>query len=210
MSRRHVPLLLAAAALLLAAVLAFLARDVRRWQESVEDGDRMFQVGVGKPGLWEPDGRTVGGVARSLLAIDDDLKLREAGQLLRLSKPRATLQRNSNQIALATAAQLALADIQQGDYPPRLRSIAANEIGTLAFADVLSDSTQAAERARKGVQKFTEAVKLDPTNGAAMTNLELLLTLLRASDPRVDPEGASSRGGGSAAGAGSSKGRRGF
>jgi hypothetical protein len=145
-----------------------------------------------------------------MLGIDDDLKLREAGKLLRRSRPRRTIQRTPGQIALATSAQLAFAEIQGGDYPRELRSIAANEIGTLAFADVLSDSTQASERARKGVQKFTEAVRLDASNEAAMINLELLLTLLRAADPRVDPEGATSRGGGAASGAGSSSGGRGF
>ena len=207
--RRHLRLVIAAVALLLAVLLAFLARDVLRWDESLEDGDRRFQVTPAAKGLWEPED-TVGGIARSMLGIDDDLKLREAGKLLRRSRPRRTIQRTPGQIALATSAQLALAEIQGGDYPRELRSIAANEIGTLAFADVLSDSTQASERARKGVQKFTEAVRLDPSNEAAMINLELLLTLLRAADPRVDPEGATSRGGGAASGAGSSSGGRGF
>jgi hypothetical protein len=207
--RRQLPLVLAAAALLLALALAVLARDVRRWQESLEAGDRAFQVTPGRSGLWAPEGRSRG-VARRLLGVDDDLALREAGQLLRRSRPRATLQRTPGQIALATSAQLAFSQIQLGDHAAELRSIAANEIGTLAFADVLSDSSQAAERARTGVQKFTEAVRLDPSNEAAMINLELLLTLVRAQDPRVDPEGATARGGGAASGAGAGGRGRGF
>ena len=210
MTRRHVPLVLAAAAVVLAVLLALLARDVRSWEESVEAGDRAFQVSPGPNGLWEPDDARLEGLARSLLGVDDDLELREAGQLLRRSRPRATLQRTPAQIAIGTSAQLGLSDVQQSDAAPEIRSIAANELGTLAFADVLSDSSQASERAKRGVQKFTEAVKLDPRNEAAMFNLELLLTLVRAQDPRVDPEGATARGGGTASGAGSGSGGRGF
>ena len=60
------------------------------------------------------------------------------------------------------------------------------------------------------MQKFTEAVRLDPSNEAAMVNLELLLTLVRAQDPRVDPEGDLARGGGAASGAGAGGRGRGF
>jgi hypothetical protein len=207
--RRHWRLAVAALALVLAVLLALVARDVRRWDASLADGDRRFQVAPAAEGLWQPGGRSVGGVARTLLGIDDDLALREAGQLLRRSRPRAGLQRTQGQIALATSAQVALSEIQGGDYPRELRSIAANEIGTLAFADALADTFQAAERAQAGVQKFREAVSLDPENDVAMLNLELLMTLRRAQDPRVDPAGVT-RGGGGAPGAGSGGGGRGF
>jgi hypothetical protein len=207
---RHLRLVAAAAALVLAVLLALLARDVRRWEASVEEGDRRFQVSPAAEDLWQPDGRTAGGLTRTLLAIDDDLKLREAGQLLRRSRPRATSRRTPGQIALATSARVGLAEVQNGDYSRELRSIAANEIGTLAFADALSDPFQAAEHARRGVQKFTEAVRLDPENEAAMVNLELLLTLRRGQDPRVDPAGVTSRGSGAASGAGAGGGGSGF
>lgn len=211
MSRRHLPLLAAAIALALAVLLALLARDVRRWEESLAEGDRRFQVSPGEDGgLWEPREQTLGGAARGLLAVDDDLRLRLAGQLFRQSRPRATLQRRPRHLALATSSQVAFSEIQSGDYPRPWRSIAANQIGILALADVLSDSTEASARARKAVQKFTEAAKLDPANDEAQANLELVLTLVRAQDPRVDPEGVTSRGGGTASGAGSSSGGRGF
>jgi hypothetical protein len=209
-TRRHLPLVGAAAALLLAALLALLARDVRLWDESLSNGDRSFQVTPGPDGLWEPEAGTMRGVARTLLGIDDDLELRRAAQLFRRSRPRAAERRTTGDLAEATSAQVALAEIQRGDGPRRLRSVAANELGILAFVDVLSDTRGAAERAKTSVQKFTEAIRLDPSNQEAMANLELIFTLLRASDPRVDPEAGTSRGGGTAAGAGSSSGGRGF
>jgi hypothetical protein len=205
-------LVVAAVALALAVVLALLARDVRRWDESVADGDRSFQVTPGPTGLWEPDEQTVpGGLARRALGLDDDLRLRRGAQLLRRSRPRSAEQRTTSDLAEATSAQVAFASVQQDEgSPARLRSIAATELGNLSFADVISNTDQAAERAQRAVRKYVEAIRLDPANHAAMANLELVLTLLRADDPRVDPEGLDSRGGGSAAGAGGSGGGSGF
>ena len=210
--RRHLRLVVAALALLLAVLLALLARDVRRWQESMERGDQSFPVTHGPRGLWEPDGRVLpGGIARTVLGLDDDLRLREAAQLYRRSKPRGAEARTTRDLAESTSAQVGFAAVQQDEgAPAELRSVAANEIGNLAFADVISNTDQAAERSRRAVQKYVEALRLDPDNHAALANLELMLTLVRADDPRVDPEGVDTRGGGSASGAGSSSGGRGF
>jgi hypothetical protein len=203
-------LAVAVVALLLAVLLALLARDVRRWEGSLAAGDRSFQVSPGPDGLWEPQGRLLPGVGRAVLGIDDDLTLREAAQLFRRSRPRTAEARTTRDLAEATAAQVGFAEIQRSDSSRPLRSIAANQIGILAFADVISNTDEAAARSQKAAQKFVEAIRLDSSNRQAMANLELLLTLLRASDPRVEPEGDLSRGGGTAAGAGSRSGGRGF
>jgi hypothetical protein len=210
MMRDRVRLAGAAVALLLALLLALLARDVRRWERSLAAGDRSFQIAPGPDGLWEPEGRMLPGAARAVLGVDDDLTLRRGAQLFRRSRPRSAEQRQTGDLAEATAAQVAFGEVQQSDAPRALRSIAANQIGILAFADVISNTDQAAERSQKATQKFVEAIRLDASNRQALANLELLLSLLRASDPRVDPEGDDSRGGGAAAGAGSSSGGRGF
>jgi hypothetical protein len=209
--RPRLRLAVAAVALLLAVLLALLARDVRRWEQSVNAGDRSFQVTPGPKGLWNPDGRLLpADPGRFALGIDDDLTLREAARQFRRSRPRAAEARTTRDLAEATSAQVGFAEVQRSDAPKRLRSIAANHLGILAFADVISNTDLAAERSKRATQKFVEAIRLDASNHAAMANLELLLTLLRASDPRVDPEGDDSRGGGTAAGAGSSSGGRGF
>lgn len=212
MSRlRRIPLpVLAGAALVLALLLALLARDVRGWERSVAYGDDRFQVSPGPAELWEPTGmRPLGGVAASALGLGDDLDLRDAARLERLSSPRAGSFRTTDQLALSTSAQVELAEVQQSDAPRELRSLAANEIGVLTLADLLADSSQAAELSARARRKFVEAVTLDAGNEAAQANLELVLTLLQNDDPRVDPE-APSRGGGSSSGAGAATGKRGF
>ena len=47
------------------SLLAWLALDVRRWHESVERGDRRFQVAPGADELWEPTGRLLPGGSRA-------------------------------------------------------------------------------------------------------------------------------------------------
>jgi hypothetical protein len=208
-TRRHAPLAIAGVALLLALILALAARDVRLWNESVAEGDERFQISPGPDGLWEPDpGTFTAGVVPSLLALDDDLRLREAAQLFRRSRPRSETLRTPHMLSFATSAQVRFAQIQQSDAPPRLRSIAANELGALAFAEMVTDPTQARDHARRATQKFIEAVLLDPTNAAARHNLELIQTMRQEGRGALGfDEGDAS---GPSAGAGSTQGGTGF
>jgi hypothetical protein len=202
---------LALAALALAVLLALLARDVQGWERSVAYGDERFQVSPGPEDLWEPDGvRPFAGLARPALGLDDALELRRAARLERLSRPRAGSLRSTAQLAQATSAQVGFAEVQAGGARDEVRSLAANELGVLTLADLLADSSQAAELSPRAIRSFTEAAELDPGNEAALANLELVLTLLQGDDPRVEPEGDPVRGGGSSAGAGASTGKRGF
>lgn len=208
MTRRHAPLGLACAALVLAVLLALVARDVRLWDESVASGDARFQISPGPSDLWEPRDSTFGGLAPSLLDLNDDLRLREAAQLFRHSRPRAETLRTPKMLSLATSAQVVFAQIQQSDQPPRVRSIAANELGLLSFSELLTDPTQARDHARRATQKFVEALQLDPGNTAARHNLELIQTMRRQGRGALGFE--EGQDGGSSAGSGSSQGGSGF
>ena len=210
MTRRHLPLALAVGALLLALVLALLARDVRAWDESVRAGDERFAVAPGPDDLWEPASTSFGGAGRALLGLGDDLELRHAEQLFRRSRPRAGSLRTTKQLAYATQAQIALSTIQLGDASREVRSRAANQIGALAMADVLANAGDASGRFETALKKFTEAVRLDPGNEAARHNLELALALLRGGDERVVPENFDAGSAGSASGAGSGGAGSGF
>jgi hypothetical protein len=209
MTRRHAPLALAAGALLLAVLLALAARDVRHWNESLAVGDERFQISPGPNDLWEPDGGTVtGGLVPAVLGLDDDLRLREAAQLFRRSRPRSETLRTPQMLSLATSAQVLFSELQQSDAPDRVRSMAANELGALAFAEMVTDPTQARDHARRATQKFIEAVRLDPANAAARHNLELIQTMRQQGRGALGFEDG--EGPGSSTGAGSSQGGSGF
>ena len=204
MSARHLPLVAAAALVGLALLLALLARDVRAWQETVPEGDRTFQARPGDTTLWAPAAPALGGVSKQLLGLEEDLRLRRAARLFRLSRPRAGLQRTPKELSYATAAQVIFGELQRGDHPRDLRSSAANELGVMALVDALADPTQSQGLTRRAVQKFTEATKLDPANEEARLNLELVLTLLDTGDPRIKSlDEQAGRGPGSGAGSGS-------
>lgn len=185
MNARHLPLVGAVTLVGLALLLALLARDVRAWEETVSEGDHAFQVRPADPALWEPQAPALGGVAKRLLGLDEDLRLRRAAQLERRSRPRAGLQRTAKELSYATAAQVIFGELQRGDHARELRSSAANELGVLALVDAIADPTHSQALSTRAVQKFTEATKLDPSNDAARLNLELVLTLLETGDPRI-------------------------
>jgi len=207
--RRLWPLLVAALALLAAVFLALLARDVQRWERSLDTGDRRFAIAPGPADLWEPQARLVPGVSRKLLAIDDDLGFRQAAQLFRRSRPRAAAQRTQADLATAASAHAALTSVERGDDDPARQAAAASALGILNLSDALSDSTQAALLFRKSVAKFNKAIRLDPENREAAANLELVLRLAQAVQSRVEAE-EGARGAGSSAGAGSGSGGSGF
>jgi hypothetical protein len=206
-ARRHLLLVAAALLLGLALLLALLARDVRAWESSVERGDRRFQIGPGPDRLWEPSARFAG-AGKAVLGLEDDLRFRTAAQWFRRSQPRRAASRTPRDLAESTTAQVQLAAVERRDELAARRSAAANLAGVLALTDALTDTTQAATLARRSATKFRDAIRLDPSNADAQANLELVLTLLRTQDPRVDPEGIA--GGGAGAGSGSGSGGQGF
>jgi hypothetical protein len=207
--RTRLPLIVAVVALAGAVFLTLIARDVRRWESSLETGDRRFAIGPGPDDLWEPQARLVPGVARSLLAIDDDLEFRQAAQLFRRSRPRAAAQRTQADLATAARAQSALTGIERNGADSVRRAAAASALGVLSLSDALSDSTQAALFFRKSISKFNTAIRLDPGNREAAANLELVLRLAQAAVSRVDDD-EEVRGGGTSAGAGSGSSGSGF
>lgn len=209
MMRQHRRLIVAAILLLLALVLALVARDVRRWDESMAAGDQRFRLAPGPDGLWRPAGWTpTRDLGATLLGLEDDLRLREAAQLYRRSRPRSETLRTPKMVAYATSAQVALGEVQQSGAPSRVRSMAANELGVLALVEMQTDPTQARDHARRATAKFTEAIRLDPANTAARHNLELVLTLREQGRGALAFEDGDDRGVG--AGAGSTQGGSGF
>ena len=201
----HRRLIVAGVLLLLALLLALVARDVRRWDESVAAGDERFRLSPGPDDLWRPGGWTpTGDLAVSVLGLRDDLRLREAAQLYRRSRPRSESLRTPKLAAYATSAQVALGQVQQSAAAPRVRSMAANELGVLALVEMQTDPAQARDHARRATVRFTEAIQLDPQNVAARHNLELVLTLRQQGRGALAFEDGDDVGVGTGAGTGQS------
>ena len=178
----------------LAAVAVLLARDAWHWRKALRDGDARAETVPTGARAWRADETFPFGVARRLLAIDDDLEYRALmTKAIRLAAEHA----NSPEEARVRApVETELARMESSADLWRA-SRAAAVLGVLLYTDP-EDRTSAESPADKALERFQLAVRLDPHNDDAKRNLELVLQQARTQNPR----GRSQAGGGNEAGAG--------
>jgi hypothetical protein len=203
MTRRHVLTGAAALACLVVGVgLLLLALDVARASASFRDDDVRYR-GTPESTLWQPSEAVPGGIARRLLAVDDDILFRRAVRGVRLSHPELPGLSDPAYIASRNEATAWLTDVVQGDDDPARRSRAANLLGTLSFADAISDYENRSKLLTSAAGRFRQAIALDPGNAEAKFNLETALASSRGLDlaesgggTNPSPGGKGSRGAG--------------
>jgi hypothetical protein len=159
----------------LAVVVALVARDVGRWETAIRAGD----VAASVPG---PSARAAPGVnetlpfspARSLLGIGDGVRFRRALALFRRAYPRdEEFQRSTDGGAARIRAETALAEVIRSDGNRRRASTASNLLGILTVVDA-SLAAPGGVAIDRSIVEFQNAIRLDPSNAPAKTNLELL------------------------------------
>jgi len=177
-------LLAAAAALVLAAVLALLAADVRAWRDTLRADDLRFQLAPPPAPDWDTSTLLPSGLSRAVLDVDDDRALRRGVAAFRA----ADQARGFARPRIRGAAEAALAAVAAGEGPPAQASQAFDLLAILAFSD--STSGRRATPVERSLSAFENAVRRDPENTAAKYNLELLLRLLEAKGERRGPQPA--------------------
>ena len=201
--RKHVFTVAAVAACLVVGTLMFLlALDVARLRSALPADDVRFR-GAPEEQLWAPDQVVPGGIARTLLAVDDDIRFREAVRGVRLSHPEMPGFSDPSYVVHRNEATAWLTDIVQQDDDAKRQSAAANLLGVLSFADAVADYTNRGRLLEGATGRFRQAINLDPANDEAKHNLEL--TLSRARGLELSEAGggnAPSPGGKGAKGAG--------
>ena len=127
--------------------MLLLALDVARVRSALPADDVRYR---GEPGarLWAPTEVVPGGVARTLLAVPDDIRFRRAVRGVRLSHPEMPGFSDPAYVVHRNEATAWLTDIVQGDDDPTRRSAAANLLGVLSFADAIADYTNRGRLAR--------------------------------------------------------------
>ncbi len=182
--------------------LLLLALDVARARASFRDDDVRYR-GTPESSLWQPDEAVPGGLARRLLAVDDDVLLRRAIRGVRLSHPETPGLTDPAYIASRNEATAWLTDVVQGDDEPARRSRAANLLGALSFADAISDYENRGKLLASAAGRFRQAIALDPSNADAKFNLETALSSSRGLElsesgggTNPSPGGKGSRGAG--------------
>jgi hypothetical protein len=161
-----------AAALVAAAVVSTaLAVDVRTTNRALRDGDVVYAASPARAS-WHAD-VTLGGLARSLLGIDDDLRVRAALRLATAAdRSHLRLDNGVEVETLRARAQDALARVANSSNRSAA-SQARTLLGILAFESSANGSDQSSADAALGA--FTDAVRADPSNADAKYDLELLL-----------------------------------
>ena len=199
---RPARLLAAAAALVLAALLLLLAAEVSAWRSTMRADDLRFRAENGSAPDWRADEVLPFGLARRLLAVDDDRELRRAAVAFRavdrsrgaLDPGQARRARADAEVALARAA---------GRTSGAQASQAEDLLGVLAFADATSGGIGGrAAPVERSVTAFETAIRLDRKNASAKYNLELALRLLEARGRRPGSGAAPGTRGGGRRGAG--------
>lgn len=206
MTRRKVAAVVGAVACLaLAAGLFLVAADVARWRGALDAGDVRWRAVPDEPGLWRTSTLAPSDAAKRLLAVEDDLRFREALRALRLGR----LERGfSSDPALAlprAEAQARLARVVEMDPALDRSSRALGLIGVIGFANSLYESRGQLALVREAVAAFEAAIALDPANDEAKANLEQALqrrqsleALAGAGATEPTPGGAGARGAGTA------------
>ena len=98
-------------------------------------------------------------------------------------------------------AETAARRLLEREKDPAVRALASNLLGVLAFENASLDPARSHRHATASVEAFREAIRLDPANGDAKFNLELVLTLVR-DDPAAASGAVRGAGPSTAPGAG--------
>jgi hypothetical protein len=199
-TRRRAILLGAAAVCLgLATNAALTARDVGEWQGALRAGDiAAVAPAPGRTPSWNADTVAPFGLARRLLALDDDLAFRGAVTAFRRAHTRIpSFDSGLRGTALRVQAEAALAHEIRSDRNNARTTAAANLLGVLAVLDSGSPA-EGSTPVERAIFEFEDAIHLDPENEQAKTNLELLYQL---TSPPNTPRGSVRRSGRSHSGA---------
>jgi len=201
----------AVAACLAGAIVAFLlAVDVAATSAALRDDDIRYRA-LPNERLWAAEQRVPGGVAATLLGVDDDLLFRRALRATRLSHPESPGFSDPSYIVNRNDASAWLTDIIQSDSSDERRSAAANLLGVLSFSDAIADYSNRGKLLESSAGRFRQAIAFDPGNEAAKHNLELTLSRSKSLELSESGGGANpSPGGKGAKGAGAGEAGSGY
>ena len=191
----------------LSVLLAFLAADVRAWEETFRKGDLLYRSKPLGAKPWTTQDRLPLEPARRLLGVRDDVVFRRGIRLYDIStQERSSLGFSRTPRPVGPARRL-LRLTEAGHEDPRMRARATNFLGVLAYerGAFLDEAFS-----RQAVRLFRRAVQTDPGNEEAKFNLELMMY----TSPEDPTAGRGGGGGGRATpdsgGAGSTPPGRGY
>ena len=114
--------------------LLVLAWQAHAWHGRMAADDLRFSVAPGAKQLWRAPRGPGSGLAKRLLALDDDIRFRKAErQFVRVHVNARTYAEEAQRLAAFGEAQSALEQLSRADPAPARRSRAANLLGILLW-----------------------------------------------------------------------------
>jgi hypothetical protein len=155
--------------------------------------------------LWEELGLLPADATVRALGIEKDLAYRRATSLFTRSRPGRAPYPGPALAARRGEAALLLTRTSQAESDSHRRSQLLNFLGSLPLDRRIQDQAERANVLQNAIGIFESAVRVNPENADAKTNLELVLRISNfASVPANQPSGE--RGGGTRSGSGSTGG----
>jgi len=193
-------------ATVLGIALVVLAADVVVTSRAIDADDFRFQAASARQaGLWRNLGLLPADATTHALGVEDDLAYRRATSLFARSRPGRAPYPGPQLAALRGQAALALTRASQAETSAARRSQLLNFLGTLPLDRRIQDQAERANVLQTAIGIFESAVRADPENADAKTNLELVLRISNAASvPANEPSGE--RGGGTRSGSGTTGG----
>jgi hypothetical protein len=183
------------ALLVLAVLAAAWAADVRAWPGAFADGDVRYRANPVAEDLWQPTQRVPFGVGRSLAGVGDDLELRHAVRLFRISRGAVLSEaREARQLLPARAEALRmLTEMENGRGDARRRSQAATMLALMDYEASVAGGVDSTVLLQRAVAELRNAIRLDPENELAKTDLEQILRF-RSENPNITTRGRGNNG----------------
>ena len=201
--RRHAAGLAALALAAVATILLLLAVDARAWQTTVSRDDIRFRALPAHLKLWSPPTLLPGDPAGALIGTGDAVAYRRALQLFWISRIGVDPETRVDLPTLRAQAQETLQRVMLTGARAQERSSAANLLGVLVVTSPApgTDPSAIAALLRRGEGYFQRAIALDPADGDAKQNLELVLRLRRPGKGKIGRDARAGYGFGKGRGA---------
>ncbi len=178
MRRAWLRLAAAAALVLVAVLLAVVARDVLSWRGQTDRAAVGIAASSPNLGIWEPSTWLPTGISRSLLGAADDVELGRALQRFQLVRSGAG-GAYRNRLAVAAQAELDLDRLGATADHASARSRARMLHAILLYAQLRDQGGDPLTPLLRVTEELQKAVRTDPANAAAKYDLEALLNVVK-------------------------------
>lgn len=188
--------------LVLAAVFALLAVDVRAWQGTLRRDDVRFTADHSRKGLWRSPAILPGDPAEHILGLGDALAYRNALQLFWFGQAGGVHNASASVTEIRVSTENALQVLADRARTSAERSRAADLLGVMTITTPAADNATQVQTLERAEAYFQQAIEADPTNFAAKLDLELLLRLERPAKTRFGKDAQGGFGAGGSEGSG--------